>query len=58
LYFLFFGTDGVPQQKWKIISKVTKIINNREVYEEKLSKFDTKYLEQLAKLILEDKEDN
>lgn len=47
------GPDGIPERKYKLISKVTKIIQNPEKYESVLNTIDDDFLTEVQELIKE-----
>ena len=48
------GPDGIPEYKFKLISKVNKILRNPEKYESVLNVIDDDFYKQVQELIKED----
>lgn len=45
------GPEGIPEKKWKLVKKVTALINNMDDYQESFAKFNEAYIADAMELV-------
>lgn len=45
------GPEGIPEKKWKLVKKVTHLINNMDDYQESFAKFNEAYIKAAMELV-------